>query len=219
MFAPDLPTSVSWGANHHLFYSVANVYGNIGMIWGASSPCAKRMHVYPEITLNSCACSARALVAVAIWLWLTVVLTTLFMRHLLAVNQSGHPGAIDGAVGLCETCLSEPTHRVSPLGRSAVGSPSVFQRSVSPFSPPLRCLPALPPETWRPLNPWYNHRFFGSTFVILRPPGSCNGVFHTRSCRWLGPDIHVVFIASPQICVCPISTDCQSHQSILLFSP
>lgn len=111
MFAPDLPTSVSWGANHHLFYSVASIYGNIGMIWGASSPCAKRMHVYPEITLNSCACSARALVAVAIWLWLTVVLTTLFMRHLLAVNQSGHPGAIDGAVGLCETCLSEPTHR------------------------------------------------------------------------------------------------------------
>lgn len=35
------------------------------------------------------------------------------MHHLLAVNQSGHPGAIDGAVGLCETCLSKPTHCVT----------------------------------------------------------------------------------------------------------
>lgn len=32
------------------------------------------------------------------------------MRHLLAVNQGGHPGAIDGAVSLCEMCLSKPTH-------------------------------------------------------------------------------------------------------------
>lgn len=35
------------------------------------------------------------------------------MRHLLAVNQRGHPGATDGAVGLCETCLSKPTHCVT----------------------------------------------------------------------------------------------------------
>ena len=32
------------------------------------------------------------------------------MRHLLAVNQGAHPGAIDGAVSLREMCLSKPTH-------------------------------------------------------------------------------------------------------------
>lgn len=53
---------------------------------------------------------SRGLVATAMWLWLTVGLTTPFMRHLLAVNQGGHPGAIDGAVSLCEMCLSKPTH-------------------------------------------------------------------------------------------------------------
>lgn len=53
---------------------------------------------------------SRCLVATAMWLWLTVGLTTPFMRHLLAVNQGGHPGAIDGAVSLCEMCLSKPTH-------------------------------------------------------------------------------------------------------------
>ncbi|CAB1437434.1 unnamed protein product [Pleuronectes platessa] len=41
-------------------------------------------------------------------------LTTPFMRHLLAVNQRGLPGAIDGAVSPCEMCLSKPTHSATP---------------------------------------------------------------------------------------------------------
>lgn len=60
------------------------------------------------------------------------------MRHLLAVNQRGHPGAIDGAVGLCETCLSKPTHCVTASPRSA-GLPFVYHQSFrAPFLPSLR---------------------------------------------------------------------------------
>lgn len=44
--------------------------------------------------------------------WLTVGLTIPFSHHLLAVNQACHPGAIDRAVSLCETCLSKPLYTV-----------------------------------------------------------------------------------------------------------
>lgn len=53
------------------------------------------------------------LVATVMWLWLTACLTTPFMPHLLAVNQGSHPGAIDGAVSLYETCMSKPPHSSS----------------------------------------------------------------------------------------------------------
>ena len=143
---------------------------------------------------------SRGLVATAMWLWLTVGLTTPFMRHLLAVNQGGHPGAIDGAVSLCEMCLSKPTHSATPspclgsltfvycpLSTRPFACISFFSLSVCP-SP--SCFPS---ETRQPLNPRSNHRFFGYTFVILRPSGFCNGVLHKRFCRWLRPDIHVVY--------------------------
>lgn len=52
------------------------------------------------------------------------------MRHLLAVNQSGHPGAIDGAVGLRETCLSKPTHCVT-ASPCLAGLPFVCHQSFS----------------------------------------------------------------------------------------
>lgn len=174
---------------------------------------------------------SRGLVATAMWLWLTVGLTTPFMRHLLAVNQGGHPGAIDGAVSLCEMCLSKPTH--SATLSPCLGSltfvycppfhPSFPSLSISccflplPVSPSSACFPL---ETRQPLNPWSNHRFFGHTFVILRPSGFCNGVFHKHFCRWLGPDMHVVFIAAPCICVSPVSAECH-HRPIhsSLFFP
>ena len=60
------------------------------------------------------------------------------MRHLLAVNQSGHPGAIDGAVGLCETCLSKPTHCVTASACLA-GLPLLYHQSFS--APSLLSLP------------------------------------------------------------------------------
>lgn len=44
--------------------------------------------------------------------WLTAGLTIPFSHHLLAVNQVCHPGAIDRAVSLCETCLSKPLSTV-----------------------------------------------------------------------------------------------------------
>lgn len=44
--------------------------------------------------------------------WLTVGLTIPFSHHLLAVNQACHPGAIDRAVSLRETCLSKPLYTV-----------------------------------------------------------------------------------------------------------
>lgn len=44
--------------------------------------------------------------------WLTVGLIIPFSHHLLAVNQACHPGAIDRAVSLCETCLSKPLYTV-----------------------------------------------------------------------------------------------------------
>lgn len=209
------------GANHHLFYGVATIYGNFAMIWSASSPsvpkvcmCTRRSP-WTAVPVQPGPCSCGDLT-------LTDSRPDNSIHAPPASCQSKRPSR-----GYWRSCRpvwdvsvkAHPLcHRFSLHGRSAVRLPSVFQRSLSSFSPRLHCLPVFPPETWRPLNPWYNHRFLGSTFVILRPPGFCNGVFHTRSCRWLGSDIHVVFIASPQICVCPISTDCQSHQSIL-FSP
>jgi len=156
---------------------------------------------------------SRALVATAMWLWLTVGLTTPFMRHLLAVNQGGHPGAIDRAVSLCEMCLSKPTH--SATLSPCLGSPTFV-------CCPLSSLASLPPvslsstlclsvsclfpirDTRRPLNPRSNHRLFGYTFVILKPSGFCNEVLHKHFCRWLRLDIHVVFIATSCICV-PVS--------------
>ncbi|KAF6720478.1 hypothetical protein FQA47_018131 [Oryzias melastigma] len=48
------------------------------------------------------------------------------MRHLLAVNQGSHPGAIDGAVSLCETCLSKPTHSATPPGQPDIRLLSSF---------------------------------------------------------------------------------------------
>lgn len=44
--------------------------------------------------------------------WLTAGLTIPFSHHLLAANQVCHPGAIDRAVSLCETCLSKPLYTV-----------------------------------------------------------------------------------------------------------
>lgn len=126
---------------------------------------------------------SKGLVASAMWLWLTVGLTTPFMRHLLAVNQGDHPGAIDGAVSLCEMCLSKPTHSaaLSPcLGSLAFVycPPSTFPSFpslVSFFHCLLSPSPAgFPLETREPLNPWSNQRFFGYTFVILRPSGLTN---------------------------------------------
>lgn len=57
------------------------------------------------------------------------------MRHLLAVNQSGHPGAIDGAVGLSETCLSKPTHCVTASPYSP-GLLFVYHQSFAALSLP-----------------------------------------------------------------------------------
>lgn len=153
---------------------------------------------------------SRGLVATAMWLWLTVNLTTPFMRHLLAVNQGGHPGAIDGAVSLCEMCLSKPTH--SATLSPCLGSltfvycpPSALPFHLFLFLPLCVCLsPAhLPSETRQPLNPRSNHRFFRYTFVILKPSGFWKGVLHKHFCRWLGPDMHVIFIAPSCICVYP----------------
>lgn len=169
---------------------------------------------------------SRGLVATAMWLWLTVGLTTPFMRHLLAVNQGGHPGAIDGAVSLCEMCLSKPTHSATPS--ACLGSltfvhcppstlPSLPSLSVSLFLPLSVCpSPAcFPSETRQPLNPWSNHRFFGYTFVILRPSGFRNGVLHKHFCRWLRPDIHALFISATCICVYFVNAECKHHQSFL----
>ncbi len=72
-----------------------------------------------------------------------------------------------------------------------------------------------PSETRQPLNPWSNHRFFGYTFVILRPSGFCNGVLHKHFCRWLRPDIHVVFISASCFCAHSISVEYQHYQSFL----
>lgn len=167
---------------------------------------------------------SKGLVASAMWLWLTVGLTTPFMRHLLAVNQGDHPGAIDGAVSLCEMCLSKPTHSaaLSPcLGSLAFVycPPSTFPSFpslVSFFhcllSPSPACFPL---ETREPLNPWSNQGFFGYTFVILRPSG-----FYNAS-QTLLQVTHIwytcVFIAAPCICVCH---PCHHHQSfVLTFLP
>lgn len=119
---------------------------------------------------------SQGLVATAMWLWLTVGLTTPFMRHLLAVNQGGHPGAIDGAVSLCEMCLSKPTH--SATLSPCLGSltfvycpPSIPSISFSFFHSVCPSPACFPSETCQPLNPRSNHRFFGYTFVILKPSG------------------------------------------------
>lgn len=113
-------------------------------------------------------------------------------------------------------------HSVSLPGQSDVRLLSPFHLSfpsISCFFLPLPLSPSpacFPLETRQPLNPWSNHRFFGYTFVILRPSGFCNGVSHKHFCRWLRPDIHVFFIAAPCICVC---RECHRHQSFLLFFP
>lgn len=59
---------------------------------------------------------------------MTVGLTIPFSHHLLAVNQACHPGAIDRAVSLCETCLSKPLYTVVDW------VPSFFSLSVLPVS-------------------------------------------------------------------------------------
>lgn len=199
------------------------MYGNFSMIWAASASRAKRLPVHPEITLGSCVpvqpgpCSHS-----------DVTLTDSRPDNSIhappASCQSGRPSwgywrscqpVWDVSVKAHPLC-----HSVSLPGQSDICLLSPFHLSFPsisccflPPSPPPACFPS---ETRQPLNPWSNHRFFGCTFVILRPSGFCNGVFHKHFCRWLRPDMHVVFIAAPCICVCPVSAECHRHQSFLL---
>lgn len=167
---------------------------------------------------------SHGLVTTPMWLWLTARPTTSFMRHLLAVNQSGHPGAIDGAVSPCEMCLSNPTHPARAFWHwftpSSFHSPFPCHFSLSFFQLFVRLSPAsFPSETRRPPNPRSNHRFFGYTFVILRPSRLLQIVLYKHVCRWLGPDISVVFIASPCFYVYPLNANVTSRLFFLIFPP
>lgn len=204
VYLPDLPTSVKKKKRVHNqrgYCTLLLLPCMVILVWSElHRPPVPKVCVYTQRSPWAAVCLfSRGLVATAMWLWLTVGLTTPFMRHLLAVNQDGHPGAIDGAVSLCEMCLSKPTHSATPspcLGSLTFVYCPLSTRPfacISFFSLPVCPSPScFPSETRQPLNPRSNHRFFGYTFVILRPSGFCNGVLHEHFCRWLRPDVHVV---------------------------
>lgn len=197
------------------------MYGNFSMIWAASASRAKSLPVHPEITLGSCVpvqpgpCSHS-----------DVTLTDSRPDNSIhappASCQSGRPSR--GYWRSCQpvwdvSVKAHPLcHSVSLPGQSDIRLLSPFHPSIS-FSffhsvcPSPACFPS---ETLQPLNPRSNHRFFGYTFVILKPSGFCNGVLHKHFCRWLRPDIHVVFLSLLLVFVCTtVSAECHRHQPFL----
>lgn len=198
------------------------------MIRAASASRANSLPVHPEITLGSCVpvqpgpCSHS-----------DVTLTDSQPDNSIhappASCQSGRPSwgywrscqpVWDVSVKAHPLC-----HSVSLPGQSDIRLLSSFRPSLPfhlflflPLS--VRLSPAcFPSETRQPLNPRSNHRFFRYTFVILKPSGFWKGVLHKHFCRWLGPDMHVVFIAPSCICAYPVSTEHHCHQStnLVLF--
>lgn len=191
---------------------------SFSMIWAASASRAKSPPVHPEITLGSC-----VPVQPGPYSHSDVTLTDSRPDNSIhappASCQSGWP-----SWGYWRSC--QPVWDVSvkahPLCHSVSLPGQSDIRLLSPFHLflflPLSVCPSpacFPSETRQPLNPRSNHRFFGYTFVILKPSGFCNGVLHKHFCRWLRPDIHVVFIAAPCICVYPVGTVCHRPQSFL----
>lgn len=108
VYIPDLSTSRTQAQSARLLLLLRMII----LAWSElPQPPVPIVCVYTQRSPWAAVCLfSRGLVATAMWLWLTVGLTTPFMRHLLAVNQGGHPGAIDGAVSPREMCLSKPTH-------------------------------------------------------------------------------------------------------------
>lgn len=231
MSAPGLPTSVKQSQSIGPLYAVTALYGNFSMIWAASASRAKSLPAHPEITLGSCVpvqpgpCSHS-----------DVTLTDSRPDNSIhappASCQSGRPSwgywrscqpVWDVSVKAHPLCHSVSLPRQSDIRLLSPFHPSFPSLSISCCFLPLSVSPSsacFPLETRQPLNPWSNHRFFGHTFVILRPSGFCNGVFHKHFCRWLRPDMHVVFIAAPCICASPVSAECH-HQPVhsSLFFP
>lgn len=160
---------------------------------------------------------SQAVVATAMWLWLTVRLTTPFMRHLLAVNHGGHPGAIDGAVSTCEMCLSKPTHSATPS--PCLGSLTFVYCPLSTFFLPsisfsfflsqsVCLLPASHQGCDSPLIPDPITESLDTHLSSSNPQVFFNGVLHKHFCRWLRPVVHVVFTPA----------SCFSHHPVTLSS-
>lgn len=230
MSAPDLPTSVKQSQSIGLLYAVTVLYGNFSMIWAASASRAKSLPAHPEITLGSCVpvqpgpCSHS-----------DVTLTDSRPDNSIhappASCQSGRPSwgywrscqpVWDVSVKAHPLCHSVSLPRKSDIRLLSPFHPSFPSLSISCCFLPLSVSPStacFPLETQQPLNPWSNHRFFGHTFVILRPSGFCNGVFHKHFCRWLGPDMHVFFLSLLLVFVFPLpALNVTISQSILLLS-
>lgn len=120
---------------------------------------------------------------------------------------------------VCQIPPTLPGH--SDIGLHRPPSTLLFPAtSLSFFQLFVRLSPAsFPSETRRPPNPRSNHRFFGYTFVILRPSRLLQIVLYKHVCRWLGPDISVVFIASPCFYVYPLNANVTSRLFFLIFPP